>query len=130
MKHTEKKKSRRFTLRSWEMPSCVSIISTRIFKLTLAEIGCKVSLCMTDADSVLQKISKVTKYIHGSERLEKEVMEKHFSANSRINSLLDSHNFHKASTHYNSYPKKELLIFGLEVVPPRTVEKFIDRTSK
>ena len=79
---------------------------------------------MTDTDSVLYQISKVTKYIHGSGRLEKEVMEKLFSANSSINSRLDSHNFH------NSDRKKELLRFGFEVVPPRTVEKFIGRASK
>ena len=81
-------------------------------------------MCVTDIDSVLYKISKVTKYIHGSDCLENEVKEKHFSANSSINSRLDSHNFH------NSDHKKELLRFDFEVVPPRTVEKFIDRNPK
>ena len=99
-------------------------------KLTFAKIGCKVGLCMTDTDSVLHQLSKVTKYIHGSGHLEKELMEKHFSANSGINSLLHSHNFPNESTHYKSDHKNVLLRFGFEIVPPRTVEKFIGRASK
>ena len=45
-------------------------------------------------------------YIHGSDRLEIEVMEKRFSADSIVRSRLDSHNFPKDSYNYDSSQKK------------------------
>ena len=57
------------------------------------------------------------------------MIEKRFSADSIVRSLLDSHNFLKDSENYDTSYKKELLRFGVDVVRPRTIEKFIWRAS-
>ena len=81
-------------------------------KRTLADIDCKVELCITDTDSVLYKVTKVT--CNGSNRLEKEVMEKLFLAASIVQQQF-SPRFR--AIRYQS--KKELLRFGFVVDPPR-----------
>ena len=100
-----------------------------LLKGHLADIGCKVDLCMSDTDSVLYNVTKITKYPLGADKLEQQILDKLLGATGMPH-LFDTHNFAKSSQHYNNDHKKELLRFGFEIVSPKEIKKFIGRAPK